>query len=304
MKVAVSGSSGFIGAHLVDELETEGHEVVRLVRPGGPAGSGTIRYDPDSGAIDAAAMEGLDAVVHLAGVGIASRRWSGGHKKRVLESRVNGTSLLARTLSTLKQPPSVWLTASAVGYYGDGGDEILTEDSPSGDGFLAAVCRAWEAAAAPARESGIRVLRFRTGTMVLSPSGSALQRILVPFRLGLGGRLGSGRQWWSWISLDDELGAIRFLLDRTDISGPVNLTAPQPVTNEEFTRVLARVLGRPALVVVPPLALRAGLGAQMADELLLWGQRAIPARLTAAGYDFRHADLETALRAMLARPAP
>ena len=304
MKVAVSGSSGFIGAHLLEDLGAQGHEVVRLVRPGGPSGSGTIRYDPDSGAIDAAAMEGLDAVVHLAGVGIASRRWSGAHKKRVLESRVNGTSLLARALSTLKQPPSVWLTASAVGFYGDGGDEILTENSPSGDGFLAEVCRAWEGAAAPARETGIRVVRLRTGTMVLSPSGGALQRILVPFRLGLGGRLGSGRQWWSWISLDDELGAIRFLLDRAEISGPVNLTAPQPVTNEEFTRVLARVLGRPALVAVPPLALRAGLGAQMADELLLWGQRAIPARLAEAGYDFHHADLETTLRALLARPAP
>lgn len=298
MRVAVSGTSGFIGGHLVTTLTSAGHDVVHLVRPGGPAGPGTVRYEPASGAIDASALEGVDAIVHLAGVGIASRRWSEAHKQRVLSSRVESTSLLARTVAGLDRPPSVMLSASAVGYYGDGGDNVLTEDAPSGGGFLAHVCRLWEEATAPAQEAGIRVVRLRTGTMVLSPSGGALQLMLLPFRVGLGGRLGSGTQWWSWISLEDELGAIRFLLERDDVEGPVNLTAPQPVTNAEFTQALGRALRRPVAIPVPAAVLRAALG-QMGDELLLWGQRAIPARLTEAGYSFVHRDLDTTLKSLL-----
>jgi uncharacterized protein len=303
MRVAVSGTSGFIGSHLLKALEAEGDEVVRLVRPGGPAGPGTIRYDPDSGAIDAAALEGIDAVVHLAGVSIGSRRWSQGHKRRVLESRTKSTSLLARALAGLKRPPRALVSASGVDYYGDGRNEVLTEDSPSGGGFLAAVCRAWEEAANPAREAGIRVVNTRSG-LVLSASGGVLPRILIPFRLGLGGRLGSGRQWWAWISLYDELRAFRFLLTRDDISGPVNLAAPQPVTNAEFTRALGRALGKPTVVPVPSLALRLALTTQMADELLLSGHRVTPARLLDAGFEFVHTDLEAAFRELLARPTP
>ena len=301
MRVAVSGSSGFIGSHLVEALEAQGDEVVRLVRPGGPAGPGTIRYDPDSGAIDAAALEGIEAVVHLAGVSIGSRRWSQGHKRRVLESRRKSTSLLAHALADLKLPPEVFVSASGVHYYGDGRNQILTEDSPSGGGFLAEVCRVWEGAADPAREAGIRVVNTRSG-LVLSSSGGVLPRILIPFRLGLGGRLGSGRQWWSWISLDDELRAFRFLLGRADISGPVNLTSPQPVTNAEFTTALGRALGRPTVVPVPSFALRLALTTQMADELLLSGHRVTPTRLLAAGFDFVHTDIEAAFRNLLTRP--
>jgi uncharacterized protein (TIGR01777 family) len=300
MRVGISGSSGFIGSHLLSALEAEGDEVVRLVRPGGPAGPQTIRYDPDSGAIDAAALDGLDAVVHLAGVSIGSRRWSEAHKKRVLESRRKGTSLLAKALADLQRPPSVLVCASGVDYYGDGGSEVLTEDSPSGQGFLAEVCRAWEGAADPARETGIRVVNTRSA-IVLSAAGGVLPRILIPFRLGLGGRLGSGRQWWAWISLDDELRAFSFLLRRDDISGPVNLAAPRPVTNAEFTRALGRALGRPTVIPVPSVALRLALTTQMADELLLSGKRVIPARLLDAGFEFVHTDIETAFRELFAR---
>jgi uncharacterized protein len=302
MRVGVSGSSGFIGSHLLRALEAEGDEVVRLVRPGGPAGPGTIRYDPDSGAIDAASLEGIDGVVHLAGVSIGSRRWSQGHKQRVLESRIKSTSLLARTLATLKRPPKVLVSASGVDYYGDGRNEVLTEDSPSGGGFLAEVCRAWEGAADPAREAGIRVVNTRSG-LVLSPSGGVFPRILIPFRLGLGGRLGSGRQWWAWISLHDELRAFRFLLTQDDVSGPVNLTAPRPVTNAEFTHALGRVLGRPTVIPVPSFALRLVLTTQMADELLLSGHRVTPARLLGAGFEFVNTDIEDTFRELLARPS-
>ena len=299
MKVAVSGSSGFIGSHLLPRLESAGHQTVRLVRPGAPSGPDTIRYDTDSGAIEADRLRGVDAVIHLAGVGIGDKRWNEKHKKQVLESRVRGTSLIAKTIADLDGGPSVLLSSSAVGYYGLRGDETLSEESSTGSGFLAAVCKAWEESTSAAHEAGKRVVRMRSGTIVLSPAGGALQRQLIPFRFGVGGRLGSGRQYWSWIALDDEIEAILFLLEHDDASGPINLTAPNPVTNQEFTDVLGRVLHRPTFFSVPPLALRTLLGPQMADELLLGGQKVLPERLLTLGYDFLHTDLEEALTHLL-----
>jgi uncharacterized protein (TIGR01777 family) len=296
VKVAVTGSSGLIGSALVAALQARGDEVTRLVRK--TAGPSEARWDPDTGDIDAAALEGHDAVVHLAGVGIGDSRWSDAHKAAVLSSRVKGTTLLSRTLAGLSQPPPVLAASSAVGYYGDRGDETLTEDSGPGTGFLTEVCEQWEAATAPAEDAGIRVAHLRTG-IVLSPEGGALKQMLLPFKLGVGGRIGSGKQWWSWIAIDDEVGAILRIIDDDGIRGAVNLTAPEPVTNEEYTRTLNRVLHRPTLLPTPTFALKAMFGGEAVDEMFLAGQRAVPARLQAAGYAFRHPDLEGALRHLL-----
>jgi len=300
VNVVVTGSSGLIGSALVEALERRGDRVTRLVRKS--PGVGEARWDPDSGDIDVAAIEAQDAVVHLAGVGIGDSRWSDAHKAAVLSSRVKGTTLIARTLAGLSRRPSVLVSSSAVGYYGDRGDEVLTEESGPGKGFLTEVCEQWEGATAPAADAGVRVAHLRTG-IVLSPDGGALKQMLLPFKLGLGGRIGSGQQWWSWISIDDELGAIMRTIDDDSIRGPVNLTAPEPVTNEQFTRTLNRVLRRPTLLPTPTFALKAMFGGEAVDEMFLAGQRAVPARLEAAGYDFRHRGLEGALRQLLGKPS-
>ena len=296
MKVVVSGSSGLIGTALVRALEVRGDEVTRLVRR--TPTTGEARWDPESNQIETAALEGHDAVVHLAGVGIGDRRWSEEHKRAVLESRVKGTTLLAETIAGLIHKPRVMASASAMGYYGLRGDEVLTEDAPPGSGFLTDVCTQWEAATAAAEDAGVRVVHLRTG-LVLSPDGGALKQMLLPFKLGLGGRIGNGRQWWSWISIDDEVAAILHLVDSSNVRGPVNLAAPNPVTNEEFTRTLNGVLRRPTLLPTPTFALRAMFGSEAVDEMFLGGQRVAPARLQADGYAFRHPDLEGALRHLL-----
>jgi uncharacterized protein len=266
-------------------------------------GSGTISWDPDAGTIDAAALEGVDAVVHLAGESIAALRWTRSVKERIRRSRVDGTRLLAETLGRLTRRPQVLVSASAVGYYGDRGDELLTEESPPGSGFLAEVCREWEAAADPARAAGIRVVHPRLG-VVLAGQGGALPRMAIPFRLGVGGVIGSGRQYWSWIEVADLARAIELCLALDTLSGPVNTVAPTPVTNREFTRGLGRVLGRPTLVPLPALAVRLLLG-EMGGALLLDSARSLPRRLARAGFRFRHPDLESALRAALAsEPRP
>jgi uncharacterized protein (TIGR01777 family) len=296
--VAVAGSSGLIGTALVRALEGAGARVHRLVRPGSPHGSNGVAWDPAAGSIDAPALEGVGAVVNLAGKPVGPHRWTAAHKAEVLESRMRSTRLLAETVAALEQPPEVLVSASASGYYGDRGEEILTEESPPGTGFLSDVCLQWEAATEPASQAGIRVAHIRTG-IVLSAEGGALSRMLPLFRMGLGGRIGSGAQWWSWISIEDEVAAIAHLIGATEAAGAFNLTSPHPVTNAELTSVLARVLGRPAALPVPKFALRAAFG-EFADEGLLSSQRILPRRLEHAGYSFREPELEPALRGLLA----
>jgi uncharacterized protein len=297
VRIAITGSSGLIGTALARSLQADGHEVVRVVR--GEAGPGEVRWDPATGTIDAAGLERLDGAVHLAGEPVAARRWTDEQKRRILESRTTGTSLLATTLAGLASPPPVLVSASGMDYYGDRGDEVLDEGATRGEGFLADVVGAWEGATGPAEAAGIRVAHART-SIVLDASGGALGKMLPLFKAGVGGRLGSGRQWWSWISIDDEVGAVRFLLDH-DLSGPVNLAAPAPVTNAEFTKVLGRVLGRPTVLPVPRFGPRLLLGGELAENLLFTSKRLRPAKLEAAGYTFAHPDLESALRAALGR---
>jgi len=294
VRILVSGSSGLVGSALVPFLTTSGHSVTRLVRsaPGKEEG----RWDPAAGTIDAAALEGHDAVVHLAGENIAER-WTPERKARIKDSRVKGTRLLAETLGRLAQPPKVLVAASAIGYYGDRGDALLREDSTSGSGFLAEVAREWEAATAAAATKGIRVVNLRIG-VVLSPRGGALAKMLLPFKLGLGGVVGSGKQHWSWIALDDLLGIILFALNTDTLKGPVNAVSPKPVTNYEFTKTLGRVLKRPTIFPMPASAARFAFG-EMADELLLSSTRVDPTKLVAAGYQFRFPELEGALRQVL-----
>ena len=302
MRVAVTGSTGLIGRALVERLEAGGHQVVRVVRPGsseGLAPSRSVAWNPTVSRIDAAGLEGLDAVVHLAGEPIAARRWSPEQKERIALSRVQGTALLAQTLTRLDAPPAVLVSASAIGYYGSRGDELLDESSGGGDDFLARVCRDWEAAAEPARAAGIRVAHPRTG-VVLSRSGGALAEMLPFFRLGIGGRIGSGRQWMSWISLHDEVEALLWLL-AADVEGPVNLTAPEPVTNRELTAALGRALRRPAVLPTPKPALWAKLGRELTDALLYSSARVEPAVLQRGGFTFSHPDIVTGLEAVLSR---
>jgi uncharacterized protein (TIGR01777 family) len=301
MDVAVTGSSGLIGSALRPALEAAGHRVLRLVRPGSGrrGGSDSIEWDPEKGSIDAGGLEGVGAVVNLAGEGIGDNRWNDARKAQIRDSRVKGTILLAETLAKLTNPPGVLVSGSAIGIYGDRENEILTEDSPPGGGFLAEVCRAWEAATAPAEAAGIRVAHLRTG-IVLSPAGGVLKKMVLPFKAGLGGRMGSGRQWMSWIAIDDEVGAIVHLLGEGAPSGPVNATAPHPVTNAELTKALGNVFHRPTLMPLPGVALKLALGAQMAEELLLGGQRVLPTRLEASGYTFSAPELPGALKQLLA----
>lgn len=301
MKIAISGASGLIGTALARSLRLDGHEALPLVRRPVADGEDAVRWDPSAGTIDAAALEGVDGVVNLSGAGIGDKRWTDDYKREVLESRTKSTDLLARTIAGLDRPPAVFVSGSAMGIYGDTGDTAVTEESPPGHDFLADVCTHWEAAAAPAVDAGIRVTFPRTG-IVLSPNGGALAKLLPLFKFGVGGRMGSGKQWWSWISLDDEVGALRWLLDH-DIAGPVNLTAPEPVTNREMTKVLGAVLHRPTLLPVPSFGPKLLLGGELAEALLFTSQRVLPAVLTEQGYPFAHPTLEVALRALLDRPA-
>jgi uncharacterized protein (TIGR01777 family) len=296
MRVLVSGSSGMVGSALVRRLESEGNRVTRLVRKPNWLGD-VVFWDPGSSALAPAAVEGYDAVVHLAGESIASGRWTEEKKKEIRLSRVRGTRLLAETLARSTRPPKLLVCASAVGYYGDRGDEILTEESASGSGFLAEVCREWEASAEAARKAGIRVVNLRSG-LILSSTGGALKQMLTVFRLGLGGKFGDGKQWMSWIALDDVVGVILHAISKESLSGPTNTTSPEPVRNEEFTNTLGRVLGRPTIFFVPAALARVALG-DMAQELLLSSTRAVPKRLTASGFQFRYPDLEGALRQAL-----
>lgn len=300
MDVVVTGSSGLIGTALIASLEADGHRAIRLLRRAPAPGEDALRWDPAAGTIDAAGLEGVDAVVHLAGAGIGDQRWTPAYKQEILESRTTSTSLIATTIAGLQRPPAVLVSGSAIGIYGDRGDEVLTEQSAPGTGFLADVVVQWEASTAAAAEAGIRVPLVRTG-IVLTPTGGALPKLLPLFRFGVGGRLGSGRQWWSWISLDDEIAALRFALDH-DLDGPVNLTAPEPATNAEFTRTLARVLGRPAFMAVPAFGPKLLRGSELAQELLFNSQRVLPEALLQHGFVFTHPELEDALRSVLGRP--
>src|SRR3989454_2258957 len=297
MKIVVSGSTGLIGSALMEALTWRDHEVVPLVRRRPPAGEHAIAWDPERGSIDRAGLEGADAVIHLAGENVFGR-WSPAKKQRIRDSRVQGTRLLCDALAGLHRRPRTLLSASAVGYYGDRGDEVVTEASAPGEDFLAQVAREGEAATAAATRAGIRVVNLRTG-IVLTTKGGALAQMLPAFRLGLGGPIGSGSQYVSWIAGDELTNAMVHLLDTQDLVGPVNLTAPSPVTSREFAKTLGKVLGRPAVVTVPAFALRLAFGTEGA-AMLLGGQRVSPARLLAAGFTFALNDIEHALRFLLA----
>ncbi|HEX6368858.1 MAG TPA: TIGR01777 family oxidoreductase [Longimicrobium sp.] len=295
MRVAVSGSTGLIGSALVERLRREGHTVARLVRSGRNAGAGDVAWDPDAGTIDGAALEGVDAVVHLAGENVGTR-WTEERKRRIRDSRINGTRLISDTLSRLARPPRVLVQASATGIYGDRGDEALDESSALGTGFLADVGRDWEGASGHAEAAGIRVVKLRMG-VVLAPKGGALEKLLLPFRMGVGGRMGTGRQWMPWISLDDAVEVILRAIRDDRLRGPVNAIAGS-VRNADFTEALGRALHRPTLFPIPAFGMRALMG-EMADEALLASQRAEPARLREIGHVFHHPTLDTALAAAL-----
>ena len=297
MKVLISGATGLIGAALIPELESKGHQTTRLTRS--PRSSGDVGWNPNAGEIDASRLVSHDAVVHLAGESIAEGRWTPEKKRRILESRVRGTRLLAETIASLPEPPKVMISASGVNYYGDRGNELLREDSGPGNTFLAEVCKAWEAAADPAREAGIRVVHLRNG-IVLSTEGGALARTLPIFKLGGGGRIGSGRQYWSWVALDDVVGAMIHAVENDHVGGPVNVGSPNPLTNAEYTKALGKVLNRPTVFPLPAPAARLMLG-EVADELLLASVRVEPAKLKETGYEFRYPELEGALRHLLGR---
>lgn len=296
MKILITGATGLIGTELTKLLTTAGHEVLRLTRRR-PKEANDIPWDPSEGVIPKARLEGLDAVVHLAGENIAHARWTPVVKERLRKSRIEGTRLLCETLAQLQSPPKTLICASAIGYYGNRGNEILTENSSQGTGFLPELCRDWEAAGDPARQKGIRVVHLRIG-VVLSPKGGALAKMLTPFKLGLGGVIGDGKQYWSWVALDDVVGTIEFCLHHPEISGPVNGVSPNPSTNFDFTKTLGSVLHRPTIFPMPAFAARLALG-EMADDLLLGSNRIIPERLQQAGYQFRCPTLDGALRHLL-----
>lgn len=298
MTVLVTGSSGLVGSALIPNLEAGGHRVFRLVRRS-PQNDTERRWDPETGELDAADLEGVQAVVHLAGENIATGRWNDAKKDRIRSSREDGTRLLAQGLAELQTPPGVLICASAVGYYGNRGDEILDEESAPGADFLAETCLDWEQAARPATDAGVRTVYLRIG-IVLSADGGALAKMLFPFKMGAGGVIGSGNQYMSWITLSDLVGIVDHALDTDAIEGPVNAVSPAPVTNREFTKALGGVLSRPTLFPMPAFAARLAFG-EMADALLLSSTRVLPARLQESGYDFQHPQLEGALRHILAR---
>lgn len=297
MKVVVTGSRGLVGSAFLSSLTAGGHQAVRLVR--GHSAPGEFLWDPEKGSVDTQAFAGADAVVHLAGENIAAGRWTESRKLRIRDSRVGGTRVLAEAQARLERKPRVLVCASAIGFYGDRGDETLTEASSAGSGFLPEVCKEWEAASRPAAQAGIRVAQLRFG-IVMTPKGGALQKMLLPFQMGAGGRLGSGRQWFSWVALDDVVGALHHAMLTEGLAGPVNVVAPNPVTNAEFTKTLGRVLRRPTVAAVPAFAARALFG-EMADALLLSGARVSPRRLLDTGYRFLYPDLEGALLHVLGR---
>lgn len=299
MKIIISGASGLMGKALSDALRADGHNVAHLVRAGGSPSADDILWDPASGRIDAAALEDADAVLNLNGASIAGGRWTRAYKALLGSSRIEPTRLLVATFAQLPRKPRVFLSASAVGFYGSRGNEILTETSLPGTDFLARLASEWEAEAARAAQIGIRTVLLRFG-VILSSNGGALPRMLLPFRFGLGGRFGSGEQWMSWIAIEDAVGIVRAAIEDERFAGPINVVAPTPLRNAEFTRVVARTLHRPAIFPAPAFALRMALG-EMADALLLVSQRAIPERLTAMGYSFRFPDFHAALRAALGR---
>ena len=290
MKIAITGSTGLVGSALVPLLTKLGHDVVRLARP--------AQWDPEIGTIHSAVLNGADAIVHLAGESIAAGRWTASRKARIRDSRVKGTRLIAETVARIEKPPQVVVSASAIGYYGNRGSEVLREDSPPGNGFLSDVCRQWEAATDAATRRGIRVVHLRTG-LVLSERGGALPKMLLPFRLGLGGRVGSGKQYWSWISIDDLCSGIIHSVQASSLHGPVNMVSPSAVTNLEFTKALGRVLRRPTVFPMPSFAARLAFG-EMADALLLASARVEPAKLVASRFVFRHKDLDATLEYLLA----
>ncbi|MFZ0886795.1 MAG: TIGR01777 family oxidoreductase [Candidatus Acidiferrales bacterium] len=300
MKVLISGGSGLVGSALTKSLRADGHSVFHFARPGRTPAPGDVSWDPSRATVDVPALEGFDAIVHLSGASISGGRWTENRKKELRSSRVDSTRVLVDSLERLKQPPRVFVCASAIGYYGSRGDELLTESSGYGNDFLSLVCRAWEGEAARAATQGIRTVMARFG-VVLATQGGALPRMLTPFKLGVGGRLGSGKQWMSWIALEDVIQILRAAIADEKMQGPVNLVAPEPVQNAEFTKVLAGVLHRPAIFPAPAIALRLALG-QMADGLLLASQRVQPEKLLASGYKFRHQNLQSALQAILANP--
>ena len=299
MKILVSGSHGLVGKALINSLTTDGHEVLRLVRRARAFGAAEVEWHPNEGQIDAQHLEGLDVVVHLAGESIASGRWTDSKKRAIRESRVKGTSLLSEVLAHLSRPPSVLLSASAIGYYGDRGDEVLTEQSAPGEDFLSSVCVEWENATKPAMEKGIRTIHSRFG-VILDPAGGALAQMLTPFRMGIGGRVGTGKQWMSWIALGDVVNGLKFVIADKHVQGAVNFVAPNPVTNAEFTKTLGRVLSRPTWFPVPAFGARLAFG-ELADALLLSSQRVEPSVLEDKGFLFSWPTLEPALRHLLER---
>ncbi|MFJ5037105.1 TIGR01777 family oxidoreductase [Streptomyces parvulus] len=294
-RIVVAGASGLIGSALVRSLTADGHEVVRLVRHA-PRSADEVRWDPENGRVDAAGLDGCDAVVNLAGAGVGDRRWTDAYKTRIRSSRVHGTTALAEAVAAMERPPRVLVNGSAIGYYGETGDRAVDESAPAGEGFLPALCVEWEAAAAPAREAGVRTVFTRTG-LVVSSGGGAWGRLFPLFRAGLGGRLGDGSQYWSFVALHDEVAAIRHLLEREDLSGPFNLTAPQPLTNREITAAMGRVLRRPTPFPVPAAVLRAALGEMAGD--VLGSARVLPARLEESGFRFAFPEIDGAIRAAL-----
>lgn len=296
MKIVVTGASGLIGTTLVRALRADGHDVRRLVRHE-PTAADESSWDPARHTIDPGALDGIEAVVHLAGVGVADKRWSASHKKAVMDSRVDGTTLIADAVAKHRDQVKVLISASAVGWYGERGDAILDESDSRGAGFLADVVEAWESSTAAASDAGVRVVNIRSG-IVLSADGGALGKVLPLFKLGLGGKLGSGKQWMPWIAMADEVDAIRFLLVHDEVSGPANLTAPEPVRNTEYTAAIGRVLHRPTVATVPKFALRVAL-AGFADEGALVSQRALPRKLLDAGFEFSYMDIDSALSAIL-----
>lgn len=293
LTVAVSGATGLIGSALVASLRSAGHTVRRLTRSTREAQAGDIVWDPERDALDPRSLAGCTAIVHLAGAPVA-QRWTSAHKREILESRVRGTSLIARAVTAMDVKPLVVLSGSAIGYYGNRNAELLDESSSRGDDFLSTVVQQWEDAAAPMTSVGVRLVTLRSG-VVLSPKGGALEKLLLPFRLGAGGKIGDGHQWMSWISLHDHVRAMQYLLGASNVHGAVNLVAPNPVSNEDFTSTLGRVLSRPALLTVPAFALELAYG-EMARATLLASQRVVPKALTASGFSFNYPMLEQALR--------
>ncbi|MCX5184128.1 TIGR01777 family oxidoreductase [Streptomyces sp. NBC_00268] len=294
-RIAIAGASGLIGSALTRSLIADGHEVVRLVRRA-PRGTDELRWDPDGQRMDAGGLAGCAAVVNLAGAGVASRRWTEAYKRKIRDSRVRGTATLAEAVASLDERPRVFVNGSAIGFYGETGDRVVDESAPPGEGFLPSVCVAWEGAAAPAQEAGVRTVFARTG-LVVAREGGAWGKLFPLFKAGLGGRLGDGRQYWSYISLHDEVAAIRHLIDTSSVSGPVNLTAPTPLTNREITEAMGRVLHRPTVFATPAPLLRLALGDMSGD--ILGSQRVHPSRLLSSGFTFAFPSIEGALRAAL-----